>query len=45
MSECVCGEPATVSVMVEYVDEIVIYEYCPKCAEDVEFTIEGAKIL
>jgi hypothetical protein len=45
IAECVCGEPATTTVEVQWADRKRRYRYCDECAEAVAFTIEGAEVL
>ena len=43
-AHCICGEPATTIVAVQWADRRRRrYRYCEECAADVVFTIEGAE--
>lgn len=42
--KCVCGEPATVTVEVEWANGVrQQYRYCASCADAITFSIEGAE--
>jgi len=43
--ECVCGEPATVDVQVEWVNGTRRYRYCEECAADITEFIEGTVVV
>lgn len=44
-TDCVCGEPATTTVVVRWADVNRRYKYCEDCAHAVAFTIEDASVL
>jgi hypothetical protein len=43
MSDCDCGQPATVPVVVHWADGDRTYDYCPSCALDICAFVGGTE--
>jgi hypothetical protein len=44
-TDCVCGSPATTTVVVQWADGKRRYRYCADCADGVVYAVEGAEVL